>query len=458
MPRKKVSKRSTAAASGGSGDPPMRLQRLLASAGFGSRRQCEELIEAGRVDVDGQVVTQLGTTVQPGSQKIRVDGVPLKKQRLVYFAVNKPVGFVTTNRDPEGRPRVVDLVPPDERVFPVGRLDRSSEGLLLLTNDGELAQKLTHPKYGVRKVYRVTVAGKVDSEAMRKMQQGVHIAEGFVKVDGARVLKARNRATEMEIVLREGKNREIRRILARLGHKVQQLRRIAVGPLRLGDLPTGAYRVVTSLEVEKLYASGDSASTSEDQRPSPPRGAKKWAGRAKPAGPGRRPVKRSRRDTADPTAAAPFVLGRPRNKPGVIIGADPAPDGPSHGKPTRGTSSSRGSISRGASSAGRPSRGKSAGGKSPDGKPVRGKFARGKPAGGKSSRISSTRGGQSESRPVRSSSLPATSSANAAGEGKPASGKRVSKRRFKSESRDQFQANEGSRKPRTGVKKKRRKH
>ena len=226
----------------------MRLQRLLASAGFGSRRQCEELIESGRVDIDGEVVTQLGTTVDPTAHKVRVDGVPLKKQKLVYYAVNKPVGFVTTNRDPHGRPRVVDLVPPDERVFPVGRLDRSSEGLILLTNDGELAQKLTHPKFGVRKVYRVTVAGKVDGETMKKMRQGIYIAEGFVKVEGVKLLKSRSRATELEVVLREGKNREIRRILARLGHKVQQLRRIAVGPLRLGDVPSGAYRVVTPPE------------------------------------------------------------------------------------------------------------------------------------------------------------------------------------------------------------------
>ena len=268
MPKKSASKRSPSKRSASkkrgrrssqAEDSSQRLQRFLASAGFGSRRQCEELIEAGRVEVDGQIVTKLGSTVDSSVQKIRVDGVLLKKQKPVYFAVNKPVGVVTTNRDPQGRPRVVDLVPPDERVFPVGRLDRSSEGLILLTNDGELAQRLTHPKFGVRKVYRVTVAGKVETETMRQMRKGIHIAEGFVQVDGAKLLKSRSRSTELEIVLREGKNREIRRILARLGHKVQTLRRIAVGPLRLGDVPPGAYRVVSSQEVEKLWKATEAA-------------------------------------------------------------------------------------------------------------------------------------------------------------------------------------------------------
>ncbi len=275
MPKKSASKRSTSKRSASkkrvrrsseAADSPQRLQRFLASAGFGSRRQCEDLIEAGRVDVDGQIVTKLGSTVDVSVQKIRVDGVLLKKQKPVYFAVNKPVGVVTTNRDPQGRPRVVDLVPPDERVFPVGRLDRSSEGLILLTNDGELAQRLTHPKFGVKKVYRVTVAGKVETETMRQMRRGIHIAEGFVQVDGAKLLKSRSRSTELEIVLREGKNREIRRILARLGHKVQTLRRIAVGPLRLGDVPPGAYRVVTSQEVEKLWTATEAAAAETSTR------------------------------------------------------------------------------------------------------------------------------------------------------------------------------------------------
>ncbi|OYP35534.1 pseudouridine synthase [Rhodopirellula sp. MGV] len=233
-------------------DKPQRLQRLLAAAGYGSRRQCEELIEEGRVEVDGTIVSELGTTVDPKKSRVRVDGVELRQQKLVYYAVNKPTGYLSTNADPRGRQRVIDLVPRSERVFPVGRLDQSSQGLMLLTNDGDLAQQLAHPKYGVRKVYRVTVAGKIDTETMRNMRKGIYISDGFVRVEGAKILKSRARATELEITLREGKNREIRRILARLGHKVQVLSRIAIGPLRLGDVPTGAYRQLTREEVQRL--------------------------------------------------------------------------------------------------------------------------------------------------------------------------------------------------------------
>ncbi len=267
---------------------PQRLQRFLAAAGFGSRRQCEELIQAGRVMVNGDVQVKLGSTVDAAIDKVHVDGVLLRPQKKVYYAVNKPTGVVTTNRDPHGRPRVIDLVPKSERIFPVGRLDRSSEGLILLTNDGDLAQMLAHPKFGVRKVYRVTVAGRVESETMRNMRKGVYIAEGHVKVEGAKILKAKSKVTELEIVLREGKNREIRRILARLGHKVQTLRRIAIGPLRLGDVPSGAYRLVSKDEVRKLYAAAE-ASRNEGET----KLAAKEAGRRPVAGNRKRAAQRS---------------------------------------------------------------------------------------------------------------------------------------------------------------------
>lgn len=246
-----VEKNATAK-QGSSRNEKQRLQRLLAAAGFGSRRQCEDMIEEGRIEVDGKTVTKLGTTVDPKSNKVKVDGVPLKQQKLVYYAVNKPTGVLSTNSDPKGRQRVIDLVPNSERVFPVGRLDASSQGLMLLTNDGELAQQLSHPKYGVRKVYRVTVAGKIDGETMRSMRKGIYISDGFVKVEGAKIIKSRSKATELEITLREGKNREIRRILARLGHKVQVLRRIAIGPLRMGEVPIGAHRSLSRDEVQRL--------------------------------------------------------------------------------------------------------------------------------------------------------------------------------------------------------------
>lgn len=242
-------------ATGGSSKPiskPQRLQRVLAAAGYGSRRMCEELILEGRVEIDGETVTELGVQVDPKRSEIHIDGTPVRAQRLVYFVLNKPPGVVTTNRDPQGRTRVIDLIQERERVFPVGRLDRNSEGLILLTNDGELAQQLAHPKYGIQKVYRVTVAGKIDSDKLAQMRKGIYIAEGRVAVDGAKIIRHRAKSTDLEILLREGKNREIRRILARLGHKVLTLQRIAIGPLRLGELPRGLYRAVTPAELKRL--------------------------------------------------------------------------------------------------------------------------------------------------------------------------------------------------------------
>lgn len=232
---------------------PERLQKVLAAAGIGSRRQCEELIRTGRVEVDRTVVTQLGTTVDPERQEIRVDGVPLHRSKPVYYAVHKPRGVVTTHRDPMGRPRVIDLVPTaGQRLFPVGRLDLYSDGLILLTNDGELANQLTHPRYGVEKTYRVLVAGVPTREVLLKLERGVRLAEGLARVHRAQIKKRQRKSTLLEISLREGRNREIRRVLARVGHKVLRLTRIAVGPVRLGNLPPGAHRKLTHAEVEAL--------------------------------------------------------------------------------------------------------------------------------------------------------------------------------------------------------------
>jgi 23S rRNA pseudouridine2605 synthase len=232
---------------------PQRLQKVLAAAGLGSRRQCEELITAGRVEVDRHVVAELGTRVDPTQQQIRVDGVPLVLTKLVYYAVNKPVGVLCTNRDPSGRPRVVDLVPERRaRLFTIGRLDLHSDGLILVTNDGELANRLTHPRYGVGKTYRVVVAGRPTREILAKLLAGVHLAEGLARAERVDIKSLRKDSTLLEMVLREGKNREIRRVLARVGHKVERLTRIAVGPVRLGDLPTGACRRLSREEVAAL--------------------------------------------------------------------------------------------------------------------------------------------------------------------------------------------------------------
>jgi pseudouridine synthase len=230
-----------------------RLQKVLAAAGIASRRECEQLILDGRVEVDHEVVTQLGTRVDPTRQEIRVDGELLHKANLVYFAVNKPTGVVSTSRDPAGRPRVTDLLPPNTpRAFCVGRLDITSEGLILITNDGELANRLTHPRHGVEKIYQVQVAGQVEREVLAQLHRGVHLAEGFAHAKHVTIKSRRKKSTLLEMVLDEGRNREIRRLLARLGHKVQSLRRIAVGPVRLGDLPIGAVRPLDRKEIAAL--------------------------------------------------------------------------------------------------------------------------------------------------------------------------------------------------------------
>jgi 23S rRNA pseudouridine2605 synthase len=252
--------RPRAAASGGPSRPTQesqRLQKLLAAAGLGSRRQCEELITAGRVEVDRRVVTQLGTRVDLTKQTIRVDGVALTTARLEYYAVNKPPGVLSTSRDPSGRMRVIDLVDAkNARLFTIGRLDLHSEGLILVTNDGELANRLTHPRYGVRKTYRVVVAGSPTREVLAKLQTGVHLAEGFARAERVEIKSHHKESTVLEMVLREGKNREIRRLLARVGHKVLRLTRIAVGPVRLGTLPTGGVRRLRPEEIKALQREG----------------------------------------------------------------------------------------------------------------------------------------------------------------------------------------------------------
>jgi len=235
------------------GESGERLQKVIAAAGIASRRECEQLILDGRVEVDRKVVTELGTRVDPEQQEIRVDGEALSRQKLVYFAINKPTGVVCTARDPAGRDRVTDLMPPNSpRVFCVGRLDIASEGLILVTNDGELANGLTHPRHGVEKIYHVKVAGRVENSVLAQLHRGVHLAEGFAHVKHVRIKSHQKKSTILEMVLDEGRNREVRRLLARVGHKVQQLRRVAVGPVRLGDLPIGAVRPLSPKEVHAL--------------------------------------------------------------------------------------------------------------------------------------------------------------------------------------------------------------
>ena len=218
----------------------LRLNKYLAHAGVGSRRHCDDLIAAGRVKVDGQVVRDLGTRVDPDRRSVAVDDHPVRAEKLVYWVVNKPRGYLCTNHDPAGRPLAIDLVPHvDQRVYTVGRLDEDSEGLLLMTNDGDLAQQLMHPRFGVEKTYLVQVAGSPTPDDLRQLLDGVWLSEGQVKAKCVKRLKRQGDSTWLQIVLTEGKNREIRRMLAKLGHKVMRLKRIAIGPVRAGPAAEG---------------------------------------------------------------------------------------------------------------------------------------------------------------------------------------------------------------------------
>jgi 23S rRNA pseudouridine2605 synthase len=230
-----------------------RLNKALAHAGIGSRRHCESLIGAGRVAIDGRVVRELGTKVDTAEHKVTVDGQPIHSERTVYWMVNKPRGYLCTNFDPAHRPLAVDLVPHvAQRVYTVGRLDEDSEGLLLLTNDGELAHRLMHPRFGVEKTYLAQVAGDPTTEDIQKLLKGVWLSEGHVRAQRVKREKKQGASTWLRIVLNEGKNREIRRMLARLGHKVLRLRRIAVGRVQLRTLASGKARRLTRPEVDEL--------------------------------------------------------------------------------------------------------------------------------------------------------------------------------------------------------------
>ncbi len=236
------------------GDKGTRLQKYLAVAGVDSRRNCEAVIREGRVTVDGKAILDPAFAVHPEEQDIRLDGEKLRPARYRYYLINKPKGVVCTHSDPAGRPRAVDLVPSyDNRMFTVGRLDENTLGLLMVTNDGALAEHLAHPRYEVVRNYRVQVAGLPDGKTLGELREGMHFSDGFFKFHYIRILKRKGRSTFLELELREGKNREIRRMLARAGHKVIQLERTGFGPLRLGNLEVGECRELRMDEVKSLY-------------------------------------------------------------------------------------------------------------------------------------------------------------------------------------------------------------
>jgi 23S rRNA pseudouridine2605 synthase len=234
----------------------VRLQKVLAAAGVGSRRHCEELIGAGRVEVDGETVRRYGARVDPQHQIIRVDGrrIP-SRQDLVYLALNKPAGVLTTMSDDRGRPTIADyLGDQDQRLYHVGRLDYDTEGLMLLMNDGELAHRLTHPSYGVLKTYLADVPGPVSRDTVRRLLSGIELADGVASADKFRVVERAGQRALVEITLHEGRKHIVRRMLAEAGHPVSRLVRTHVGPVTLGSLRPGAIRALSTPEIGELYA------------------------------------------------------------------------------------------------------------------------------------------------------------------------------------------------------------
>jgi 23S rRNA pseudouridine2605 synthase len=232
--------------------PGERLQKVLARAGFGSRRACEELIRQGRVRVNGRLVTTLGSRVSPADE-ITLDGRPIAQApEQTYLVLNKPRGYVTTATDPQRRPTVLDLVPAGTRLFAVGRLDADSEGLLLLTNDGDLAFRMTHPRFGVEKEYRVLVGGDAGAPALRRLREGVMLDDRRTAPAQVTVAGRRGADTWLRFVIHEGRKRQIRRMCEAVGLPVRRLIRTRVGPLRLGRLAPGQYRALTESEVKRL--------------------------------------------------------------------------------------------------------------------------------------------------------------------------------------------------------------
>ena len=234
----------------------IRLQKVLAAAGVGSRRACEEMIGAGRVEVDGEVVRRFGARVDPRAQVIRVDGkrIPASED-LVYLALNKPAGVLSTMSDSRGRRTLADLVADrNERLFHVGRLDYETEGLILLTNDGELAHRLAHPRYGVLKTYLAEVRGPVPRDLARRLTTGIELEDGVVTADRFRVVEQAGQRVLVELTLHEGRKHVVRRMLAAAGHPVSRLVRTQVGPVSLGALRPGTSRRLSTAEVGNLYA------------------------------------------------------------------------------------------------------------------------------------------------------------------------------------------------------------
>jgi len=238
----------------------VRLQKFLAEAGLASRRRCEQLIQEGRVFVNGQPVRLLGSKIDPDRDAVAVDGKPVVVERKVYLALNKPAGVLCTSRDTHGRERVLDLLPRSlPRLYTVGRLDKDTEGLLLLTNDGTFSLRLTHPRYKMSKTYLVEVEGELKSAEIARLLEGVPSEGELLRADKIFQVHARPGGTELRLILSEGRKRQIRRMMATIGHPVKRLVRLAVGPVKLGNLRISQWRHLTHEEVQQLMRGSPAA-------------------------------------------------------------------------------------------------------------------------------------------------------------------------------------------------------
>ena len=231
-----------------------RIQKIIAHAGICSRRKAEEYIAEGRVKVDGKTITQPGLKVDPEQVVITVDGKPLQEEKKIYILLHKPRGYVTTMADPQGRPIVTDLLPEiQERLFPVGRLDLDSEGALLLTNDGALANQVLHPRFEVNKTYQATVRDLPKKADLQRLEQGIVLDGTKTWPARLRVVKKKKDAAVIEIIIHEGKKRQVRKMFQAVGHPVIRLKRTAYGKLLLENLPEGSYRFLDQIDVKKLF-------------------------------------------------------------------------------------------------------------------------------------------------------------------------------------------------------------
>ena len=274
-----------------------RLQKILAGAGYGSRRTCERMIEEGRVTVDGRIA-QLGDKADPATQRITLDGVPIRRPRArTYIIVYKPRGYITTTNDPEGRRTVMNLVDLPQRLYPVGRLDADSEGLILLTDDGELTERLTHPRYGHPRVYRVLVAGEPTDETLERWRRGITLDGKRSRFDKLTVERRDHEQTWLRVTVHEGRKHLVRRIVAAMGHPAKRLIRVEMGPLKLGDLTARRWRYLHNSEIYALrkevglktesldrqrpqqHTRNKNRTDSRRQRPSSPRRGKSQSGR-----------------------------------------------------------------------------------------------------------------------------------------------------------------------------------